>query len=94
MARQREERRIRFISLSAAALCFLIITGIGFAMPGIMARLSGGEYENAGMMASIFCEGNALGYVLIGILAFALGVCLTVLCYILRRRNNSEDDHD
>ena len=29
----------------------------------------------------------ALGYIVIGLLAFLLGVCVTVLLYRLRRRN-------
>ena len=29
--------------------------------------------------------GSALGYIVIGILAFLLGVCVTILCFRLRR---------
>lgn len=36
------------------------------------------------MMASIFYENNAIGYVLTGLLAFSLGVCATALCYRLK----------
>jgi hypothetical protein len=38
---------------------------------------------------------GAAGYVLIGLLAFALGCCVTILCFRLRRRNREErDDRD
>lgn len=94
LARQKKQRQSRYIGLSAAAACLLIVVGMGAAMPGIMAGLSQGGYANTGMMASIFYEGGALGYVLIGLLAFALGVCLTVFCVLLRRRSQQAKEDD
>ena len=87
LARQKKQRQSRYIGLSAVTACLLIVIGVGFAMPDVMAGLSEGDYAIIGMMASIFYEGGAFGYVLIGLLAFALGVCLTVLCFLLHRRN-------
>ncbi|ADY55360.1 hypothetical protein Sgly_1028 [Syntrophobotulus glycolicus DSM 8271] len=96
LARQKKQRQSRYLGLSAAAACLLVVVGMGAAMPGIMAGLSQGDYTNTGMMASIFYEGGALGYVLIGLLAFALGVCLTVLCFLLRRGSHRDkaDEND
>ena len=94
LERQKKQRQSRTISLSAAAACLFIVIGMGAAMPGIMAGLSQGDYTNTGMMASIFYEGGALSYVLIGLLAFALGVCLTVLCVLLRRRNQRDKEDE
>ena len=37
--------------------------------------------------------GAALGYIVIGLLAFLLGVCVTVLCFRLRQMNR-EDGQD
>ncbi len=85
--RQKKQRLSRYIGLSAAAACLLIVIGIGVAMPGIMAGLTEGDYTSTGMMASIFYEGSTLGYVLIGLMAFILGACLTVLCFLLHCRD-------
>ena len=43
--------------------------------------------------ASIFHGGAALGYIVIGLLAFLLGVCVTVLCFRIRQlsRENAQD---
>lgn len=90
LARQKKQRQSRYIGLSAAAACLLIVIGVGFAMPGVMAGLSQGDYANTGMMASIFYEGGALGYVFIGLMAFALGVCLSGLCFLLHCRNRRD----
>lgn len=96
LERQKKQQQRRYIGLSAAAACLLIVVGMGVAMPGIMAGLEEGDYTSTGMMASVFYEGGALGYVLIGLLAFALGVCLTILCVLLSRRSqrDKEDDSD
>ena len=37
--------------------------------------------------ASLLVNSSALGYILIGILAFLLGICVTILLYRLRNRN-------
>ena len=87
----RQKKRCRgYIGLVAA--CLIVIVGMGVAMPGIMVRLSEADYTNTGIMASIFYEGGALGYVLIGLLAFALGICLTVLCFLLNRRSKRDKE--
>ena len=96
LTRQKEQRHRRTIAVFAVAGCLALVISKGVAMPGIMEGLSEENYMNTGMMASIFYEGGALGYVLIGLLAFALGVCLTVLCLLLKPRNkrDKEDDTD
>ena len=40
--------------------------------------------------ASIFHGGAALGYIVIGLLAFLLGVCVTVLCFRLQQMNRDD----
>ena len=95
LEQQKRQRQYRHISRLAVAACLVLIVGIGIAMPGIMEGLSGEDYANSGMMASIFYKGNAFGYVLVGLLSFALGVCLTILCFFLQpRRRKNEREHD
>ena len=90
MARQKKQWTGRYISLSAAVACLALVVGVGASMPSIIDELTQGNYTNTGIMASIFYEGGALGYVLVGLLAFALGACLTILCVLLRRRNKRD----
>ena len=56
------------------------------------ARFSGADY-GGGMTASIF-SGGSLGYLVVGLLAFALGVCVTILCLRLGRYEQDEDDRE
>lgn len=82
--------------MSALAACLAVIVGVGIAMPSIVQEMSDGYYVNNGMMASIFYEGSSLGYIMVGLLAFGLGVCVTVLCYLLRPgiKNRAEDQEN
>lgn len=89
--RQSQTRQRRIVGIFFTAACLLLITGLSFAMPGIMKRLSSDSYAYPGLTASIFDESGTLGYLLIGLLAFALGVCVTILCYRLHLRNIEVD---
>ena len=61
-------------------------------MPSVTARFSGADYYG-GMTASLF-TGESLGYLLVGLLAFALGVCVTVLCVRLHERERDEGSEE
>ena len=94
-ARQREKRlrRDKITMISAAAACLALLIGASLAMPGIAANIQTGDYSGFETAASIFHGGAALGYIVIGLLAFLLGVCVTVLCFRLRQMNR-EDKQD
>ena len=94
-ARQRENRRRRntITMASAVAACLALLIGASLAMPGIAANIQTGDYSGFEMAASIFHGGAALGYIVIGLLAFLLGVCVTVLCFRLRQMHR-EDTRD
>ena len=93
-ARQREKRRRRntIAMASAVAACLALLIGTSLAMPGIAASIRTGDYSGFETAASMY-GGGALGYIVIGLLAFLLGVCVTVLCFRLRQMNR-EDGQD
>ena len=94
-ARQRGKRRRRntVTMASAVAACLALLIGASLAMPGIAANIQTGDYSGFETAASIFHGGAALGYIVIGLLAFLLGVCVTVLCFRIRQlsRENAQD---
>ena len=71
--REQQKKRERVISGSGIAACLVMIIGIGCLMPEVTG------------MASMLGNYEALGYICMGILAFALGVCVTILLYRLRK---------
>ena len=92
---EREKRlwRNTITMASAVAACLALLIGASLAMPGIAANIQIGEYSGFETAASIFHGGAALGYIVIGLLAFLLGVCVTVLCFRIRQMNR-EDGQD
>ena len=93
MEREKRRRRNTITMASAVAACLALLIGASLAMPGIAASIQTGNYSGFETAASIFHGGAALGYIVIGLLAFLLGVCVTVLCFRLRQ-NSREDGQD
>ena len=91
--RAKRLRRNTFTMASAVAACLALLIGASLAMPGIAANIQTGNYSGFETAASMYGGGAALGYIVIGLLAFLLGVCVTVLCFRLRQMNR-EDGQD
>ena len=90
IAKKERENRLRRNTIamaSAVAACLALLIGASLAMPGIAANIRTGNYSGFETTASIYGGGAALGYIVIGLLAFLLGVCVTVLCFRLRQMN-------
>ena len=93
MERKKRLRRNTVTMASTVAACLVLLIGASLAMPGIAESIQTGDYSGFETAASIFHGGAALGYIVIGLLAFLLGVCVTVLCFRLRQMNR-EDGQD
>ena len=90
---EKRRRRNTITMASAVAACLALLIGASLTMPGIAASIQTGDYAGFETAASMYGGGAALGYIVIGLLAFLLGVCVTVLCFQLRQIN-WEDDQD
>ena len=90
--REKRLRRNTITMASAVTACLALLIGASFAMPGIASRIQTGDYSGFETTASMY-GGAALGYIVIGLLAFLLGVCVTVLCFRIRQlsRENAQD---
>ena len=93
MEREKRLRRDKITMISAAAACLALLIGASLAMSGIAAHIQTGDYSGFETSASMYGGGAALGYIVIGLLAFLLGVCVTVLCFRLRQMSR-EDGQD
>ena len=90
---EKRRRRNTITMASAVAACLALLVGASLAMPGIAANIQTGDYSGFETAASIFHSGAALGYIVIGLLAFLLGVCVTVLCFRLRQMNQEDNQN-
>ena len=91
---QEKRRRDTITMASAVAACLALLIGASLAMPGIAANIQTGDYSGFETAASMYGGGAALGYIVIGLLAFLLGVCVTVLCFRLRQMNREDDQNN
>lgn len=92
--REKRLRRNAITMASAVAACLALLIGASLAMPGIAASIQTGDYSGFETAASMYGGGAALGYIVIGLLAFLLGVCVTVLCFRLRQMNREDGQNE
>ena len=91
--REKRLRRDKITMISAVAACLALLIGASLAMPGIAANIQTGNYSGFETAASMYGGGAALGYIVIGLLAFLLGVCVTILCFRIRQMNREDDQN-
>lgn len=88
--RQKRLRRGRIAAVSGVAACLAVIVGVSLSMPDIVNQIALGTSSGFDTAATILGGSTALGYIVIGLLAFVLGVCVTILCFRIRLLNNEE----
>ena len=76
-----------FALAACACVALLIVTTL--YLPGLTTA---GTPQANGHYGSLLLNTSYMGYVVIGILAFLLGVCVTMLCLHLRRLRKKERD--
>jgi hypothetical protein len=95
LKREQKKKRDFAVTGLCAAACLILIIAAALVMPGLMT-CGGPTSDYTGAAASVFARSGAVGYVLIGLLAFVLGCCVTILCFRLRRndreRNNGRNN--
>ena len=92
LERERQRRRARGIFCAGTAACFVMFVSLALVMPGITEGFSDTALD-VGLAASVF-SGRSLGYLVMGLPAFALGVCVTVLCVRLRGHEGDSADEE
>lgn len=88
--REQKKKKQSALDLICIATCLILVVGIGAFMPEWGTGIPGGEGHHISGAASLVGSHAALGYILMGLMAFLLGVCVTVLLYRLHRRNERE----
>ena len=87
ITRERQKRKQRALDMICIAACLILVVGIGSFLPDWVVIIPDGEVHHASGAASLVGSHAALGDILMGLMAFLLGVCVTVLLYRLHRRN-------
>ncbi len=94
----KEEMRIkekvkkrRLASAGCMAACIMIVAGMGALMPSLVNKASANNITYKYGSASMLAQSPALGYILLGMMSFALGVCVTLVILRFHRKDSRED---
>ena len=79
--RQKKRKQRRIVAISCIAACLAVIFGASFVMSGISRQMVPGISSGYETAATILGGGAAPEYIIIGVLSFLLGVCVTILCF-------------
>lgn len=88
--RQKGRQRRQIAAVLGVAACLAVIVGASFAMPVISEQIMQGTSSGFETAGTILGGGTVPGYIIIGLLAFLLGVCVTILCFRIRRLDKEE----
>ncbi len=89
--RQQERRRIYILSGVSGVCSLCVVIVLALFMPSMMDGWSGMSIT-MGFSASIFSNTPSLGYIVLGVISFLLGISVTLLCILLRNRLREEED--
>ena len=95
--RQQRLRHRRIVSAFCIAACLAVIFGASFVMSGISGQMVPGISSGYETAATILGGGAAPEYIIIGLLSFLLGVCVTILCFrvhLLDKEDQAEQRGD
>ena len=92
--RQKRRKQRRIAAITCIAACLAVIVGVSFVMPGIVGQIEPGASSGFETAATILGGGTALGYMVIGLLAFVLGACVTILCFRIHQLNKEEQTEE
>ena len=92
--KKQQKREQNLLDSGLLAACLLLVIGIGAVMPGVMENATAGTVSYTSGVASMVGNQGAVGYILMGLLSFLLGMCVTIVLYRLRHRMEQKQQED
>ncbi len=93
LKKEAENRRFAAVCALSAAVCLAILAGLAFLIPRVSQNSFSGDAPGS-MNASIFSDSGVSGYLVIAILAFLLGITVTVFCFRLKKYMDGKGPED
>lgn len=92
LVKERRGIRARLRASAAGVLaCALLLCAVGASLPVLPAAQAGTGMQRYG---SLLLFAPYMGYVVVGVLAFALGISVTLLCLFYRRLHEKDRVRD
>lgn len=89
--REKRQFRVRLISAAGIGICIAAIILMAVCMPGFSGYYVA-DTSATGMHAGIFNGSSFLGFIIIGIVSFLLGIAVTILCFRLKKWQELEHE--
>ena len=93
LKKEAENRRFAAICALSTAVCLAILAGLAFLIPRVSQNNFSGDAQGS-MNASIFSDSGVSGYLVIAILAFLLGITVTVFRFRLKKYMDGKGPED
>lgn len=90
LEKEKRQHRTAIIQAVSITACFAAVIALAVFMPGF-SRAFVSEENQGSMSASIFSGSSLLGYIVIGTIAFFLGVSVTIFCFWLKKWQEREE---
>lgn len=81
----------KFMGVGCAAACFLLVVCLGAGMPLLMDGAGGVNISYGYGAAGMIVNNPRVGYIIMGILSFALGVCVTLIMHKIFKSRDVDD---
>lgn len=90
LKRQKRQKQRTVTEVLCMAASLFLIVGIGFLMPEVIGTFQTNAITHTSGAASLIGTADTLGYIVMGLLCFLLGISMTVLLYQLRRSQDEK----
>lgn len=91
--RDRQRRQSLFVSGGAGIVSLALILMAGLTMPASIGTLPD-TTQLSNSLGAMFVQSTSLGYIIIGLISFVLGICVALLSVYLHRRNVRDKGSD
>ena len=91
---EQKKKKVRLMQIAATVASFAAVIIIAVFMPHFASPETGAGSVPENMNASIFSSGKALGYIVIAVIAFILGVFVTAFCIRLKKWQESKNKEE
>ena len=94
LTKQKRMKQSLITGAAGIAGCVMMLILLVVRISGISTALQEDPAAGAMMSASIFAGNSSLSYIIVGIIAFLLGVSVTVFCFRLKKWQDSKSEKD
>ncbi len=95
LEREKNKKQTFAAGIVSTAVCAVLIVFLAVLLPRSEAGIAIGSAAPApGLGGSILASSGMLAYIVIAIIAFLFGVCITVFCFRLRKWRESMKNED